>query len=324
MTTPMTMAKALNEGLRKAMEIDNKVVIMGEDVGKLGGVFRITDGLQKDFGEDRVIDTPLAESAIIGTAVGLAIRGYRPVCEIQFDGFVFPGFDQIVNQVAKFYNRSAGLVKMPITIRIPSGGGIGAVEHHSESVETYFAHTAGLKVVACSNPSDAYWMIQEVIADDDPVIFIEPKRLYHAGKAEIADAPAPTYRAHVVRPGEHVTVVGYAGTMPTLLEAANTAAGDGIELEVIDLRSVSPLDTDTVVESVQRTGRLIVVHEAPQSFGVGAEIAARVTEQAFYSLEAPVLRVTGFDTPYPPSRLEHEWLPNLDRVLDTVDKILEY
>jgi pyruvate dehydrogenase E1 component beta subunit len=321
---PMTMAKALNEGLRRSMEDDPKVVIMGEDVGKLGGVFRITDGLQKDFGEDRVIDTPLAESAIIGTAVGLAIRGYRPVCEIQFDGFVFPGFDQIVSQVAKFHNRSAGTVKMPITIRIPSGGGIGAVEHHSESVETYFAHTAGLKVVACANPSDAYWMIQDAIADDDPVIFIEPKRLYHAGKDEIAEQPTPLYSARVVRPGQHVTVAGYGPTMPTLLQSAAAAAEDGIELEIIDLRTVSPLDTDTVISSVQRTGRLIVVHEAPRSFGVAAELAARVTEQAFYSLEAPVLRVTGYDTPYPPSRLEHEWLPNLDRVLDAVDTILEY
>ena len=320
----MTMAKALNEGLRKSMEDDAKVVIMGEDVGKLGGVFRITDGLQKDFGEDRVIDTPLAESGIIGTAVGLAIRGYRPVCEIQFDGFVFPGFDQIVSQVAKYHNRSAGLVKMPITIRIPSGGGIGAVEHHSESVETYFAHTAGLKVVAPSNPSDAYWMIQEAVADDDPVIFCEPKRLYHAAKAEIAESPTPLYQARVVRPGEHVTVAGYGPTVSTLLESATVAAQDGIELEVIDLRSMSPLDIPTVVSSVERTGRLIVAHEAPYSFGIGAELATRVMEAAFYSLEAPVLRVTGYDTPYPPSRLEHEWLPNLDRVLDAVDKILEY
>jgi 2-oxoisovalerate dehydrogenase E1 component beta subunit len=322
--TALTMAKALNDGLRKAMDDDPKVVIMGEDVGKLGGVFRITDGLQKDFGEDRVIDTPLAESGIIGTAVGLAIRGYRPVCEIQFDGFVFPGFDQIVNQVAKFHNRSAGLVKMPITIRIPFGGGIGAVEHHSESVETYFAHTAGLKVVACSNPSDAYWMIQQAVADDDPVIFCEPKRLYHAAKTEISEQADPLYSARVVRPGRQVTVVGYGPTVSTLLAAADAAADDGIELEVIDLRSVSPLDMPTVVSSVERTGRLIVVHEAPHSFGVGAELAARVMEQAFYSLEAPVLRVTGYDTPYPPSRLEHEWLPNLDRVLDTVDRIMEY
>jgi pyruvate dehydrogenase E1 component beta subunit len=324
MAESMTMAKALNEGLRKSMEADDKVVIMGEDVGKLGGVFRITDGLQKDFGEHRVIDTPLAESGIIGTAVGLAIRGYRPVCEIQFDGFVFPGFDQIVSQVAKLGNRSAGLVRMPITIRIPSGGGIGAVEHHSESVETYFAHTAGLKVVACSNPSDAYWMIQEAIADDDPIVFIEPKRLYHAAKAEVADQPTPLYNARVVRPGEHVTVVGYGGTVPVLLESARTAAEEGIELEVIDLRSVSPLDMPVLYESVRRTGRMIVVHEAPRSFGVGAEVATRVTEEAFYSLEAPVLRVTGYDTVYPPSRLEHDWLPNLDRVLDAVDKIMEY
>ncbi len=322
--TQLTMAKALNDGLRKAMEADPKVVIMGEDVGKLGGVFRITDGLQKDFGEDRVIDTPLAESGIIGTAVGLAIRGYRPVCEIQFDGFVFPGFDQIVSQVAKFHNRSSGLVKMPITIRIPSGGGIGAVEHHSESVETYFAHTAGLKVVACSNPSDAYWMIQDAVADDDPVIFIEPKRLYHAAKADIDETRTPMYQARVARPGRDVTLAGYGPTVPTLLESAKVAADEGRDLEVIDLRSVSPLDIPTVVASVRRTGRLIVVHEAPYSFGVGAEVAARVTEDAFYSLEAPVLRVTGYDTPYPPSRLEHDWLPNLDRVLDAVDKIMEY
>ena len=324
MSETITLGKALNHGLRRALESDPKVVIMGEDVGKLGGVFRITDGLQKDFGEDRVIDTPLAESGIIGTAVGMAIRGYRPVCEIQFDGFVFPGFDQIVSQVAKFHNRSAGQVKMPITIRIPSGGGIGAVEHHSESVETYFAHTAGLKVVACANPSDAYWMIQEAVADDDPVIFIEPKRLYHAAKADVADEPTPLYSARVVRPGRHVTLAGYGPTVPTLLEAAKAAAAEGLELEVIDLRSVSPLDLPTVIASVQRTGRLIVVHEAPQSFGVGAEVAARVTEAAFYSLEAPVLRVTGYDTPYPPSRLEHDWLPNLDRVLDTVDRVMEF
>ncbi|WP_460605071.1 alpha-ketoacid dehydrogenase subunit beta [Jatrophihabitans fulvus] len=318
------MAKALNDGLRKAMEHDPKVIVMGEDVGKLGGVFRITDGLQKDFGEARVIDTPLAESAIIGTAVGLAIRGYRPVCEIQFDGFVFPGFDQIVSQVAKFHNRSAGKMKMPITIRIPSGGGIGAVEHHSESVETYFAHTAGLKVVACADPSDAYWMIQEAVADDDPVIFVEPKRLYHAAKADIAPEPTPLYQARVRRTGSHVTLAGYGMTVPTLLDAAEAMAADGVEVEVVDLRTVSPLDIPTVLRSVEKTGRLVVVHEAPTSFGVGAEVAARVTEQAFYSLEAPVLRVGGFDTPYPPSRIEHEWLPNLDRVLAAIDKAMDY
>jgi 2-oxoisovalerate dehydrogenase E1 component beta subunit len=323
-TEPMTMAKALNVGLRTSLENDPKVLIMGEDVGRLGGVFRITDGLQKDFGEDRIIDTPLAESGIIGTAVGLALRGYRPVCEIQFDGFVFPGFDQIVSQVAKIYNRSAGQVRMPITIRIPFGGGIGAIEHHSESPETYFAHTPGLRVVSCSNPSDAFWMIQEAIACDDPVVFFEPKRQYHAAKVAIEAQPTPMSQARIVRAGQDLTIVGYGPTVATGLAAATAAAEEGLDVEVIDLRSISPLDLPTLLESVRRTGRMIVTHEAQQSFGVGSEIAARVTEQAFFSLEAPVLRVTGYDTPYPPSRLEHEWLPNLDRLLDAVDKIMEF
>lgn len=320
-----TLAKALNEGLRKAMEADPKVLIMGEDVGKLGGVFRVTDGLQKDFGEDRVIDTPLAESGIIGTAIGLALRGYRPVCEIQFDGFVYPAFDQIVSQLAKMHYRSKGVVRLPVTIRIPFGGGIGAVEHHSESPEAYFAHTAGLKVVACSNPVDAYFMVQQAIASDDPVIFLEPKRRYYE-KAELdtSATPEPLHRARVVRPGRDVTVVAYGPMVRTALESAAAAEEDGRDVEVIDLRTLSPLDSDTVVESVRRTGRLVVVHEAPVSHGLGAEIAARVTEQAFYSLEAPVLRVGGFDTPYPASRLEEEYLPNLDRVLDAVDRSLAY
>ena len=321
--SPVTMAKALNEGLRKSLDDDPKVIIMGEDVGKLGGVFRVTDGLQKDFGEARVFDTPLAESGIIGTAVGLAIRGYRPVCEIQFDGFVYPGFDQIVSQVAKMHNRSNGFLRMPITIRIPYGGGIGAVEHHSESPEAYFAHTAGLKVVTCSNPSDAYWMIQQSISSDDPVIFFEPKRRYWA-KGELADAPLPLHQARVVRPGRDATIVAYGPMVATALESATAAAEDGHDLEVIDLRSVSPIDTATVVQSVQRTGRLVVVHEAAVSHGVGAELAARVQERAFYSLEAPVLRVGGFDTPYPASRIEEEWLPTVDRILDAVDRTLEY
>ncbi|MCU1659498.1 MAG: pyruvate dehydrogenase component subunit beta [Pseudonocardiales bacterium] len=323
MSEKITMAKALNNGLRKSMEDDPKVVIMGEDVGKLGGVFRITDGLQKDFGEDRVIDTPLAESGIIGTAVGLAIRGYRPVCEIQFDGFVFPGFDQIVSQVAKMHTRSAGLVRIPITIRIPFGGGIGAVEHHSESPESYFAHAPGLKVVSCSNPSDAYWMIQQSIRSDDPVIFFEPKRRYWS-KGEIEDAPLPLHRARVARAGTDVTVAAYGPMVTTALEAATVAADEGRDVEVLDLRSLSPLDMPTILESVQKTGRLIVVHEAWRSVSVSSEVAARVQEQAFYALEAPVLRVTGYDTQYPPSRLEEEWLPNVDRILDAVDRSLSY
>jgi 2-oxoisovalerate dehydrogenase E1 component beta subunit len=321
--TSFTIAKALTAGLRRAMEDDPKVVLMGEDIGKLGGVFRITDGLQKDFGEDRVIDTPLAESGIVGTAVGLAMRGYRPVCEIQFDGFVFPAFDQIVSQVAKLHNRSAGLIRMPITIRIPFGGGIGAVEHHSESPESYFAHTPGLKVVSCSNPSDAYWMIQQAVRTDDPVIFFEPKRRYWA-KGEVSAAPTPLHEARVVRAGQDVTLAAYGPMVTTCLEAATIAAEEGHELEVVDLRSLSPLDMPTVLSSVERTGRLIVVHEAQQSFSISAEVAARVQEHAFYILEAPVLRVTGFDTPYPPSRLEDEWLPNVDRILDAVDRSLGF
>jgi 2-oxoisovalerate dehydrogenase E1 component beta subunit len=321
--TPVTMAKALNDGLRKAMEADAKVVIMGEDVGKLGGVFRITDGLQKDFGEHRVIDTPLAESGIIGTAVGLAIRGYRPVCEIQFDGFVFPGFDQIVSQVAKIHTRSAGLVKMPITIRIPFGGGIGAVEHHSESPESYFAHAPGLKIVSCSNPSDAFWMIQQAIASDDPVIFFEPKRRYWA-KGAVEDAPTPLHTSRVVRPGSDLTIAAYGPMVTTVLEAASVAADEGHDLEVIDLRTLSPLDMPTILDSVRKTGRLIVVHEAWRNVSISSEIAARVQEKAFYSLEAPILRVTGYDTQYPPSRIEEEWLPNVDRILDAVDHSLSF
>jgi pyruvate dehydrogenase E1 component beta subunit len=324
--TTVTLAKALNLGLRRAMEEDPKVLIMGEDVGRLGGVFRITDGLQKDFGEDRVIDTPLAESGIVGTAVGLALRGYRPVVEIQFDGFVYPAYDQIVCQVAKMHSRSRGKLKMPIVIRIPFGGGIGAVEHHSESPEAQFAHTPGLKVVACSNPVDGYWMLQQAIAHDDPVIFLEPKRQYHAGKAELdaAVGPGPLFASRLVRPGSDLTLLCYGPTVKTCLAAAEVAQAEGRSIEVIDLRTLSPLDMDPVFDSVRRTGRAIVVHEAHMNLGLGAEVAARITEKCFYSLEAPVLRVGGFDTPYPAARIEHEWLPDADRVLDAVDRSFRF
>ncbi len=320
----LTLGKALNLGLRKAMERDSKVLIMGEDVGKLGGVFRITDGLQKDFGEERVIDTPLAESGIVGTAVGLALRGYRPVCEIQFDGFVYPAYDQIVAQVAKMHYRSGGRVRLPIVIRIPYGGGIGAVEHHSESPEGYFVHTAGLKVVTCATPSDAYWMIQQAIASDDPIIFLEPKRRYwEKGDVETSGDLSSVYPLHasrVARPGTDATVLAYGPMVRVALDAATAAEEDGRSLEVIDLRTLSPMDLGPVYESGRRTGRCVVVHEAPLTLGVGAEIAARVTEECFYSLEAPVLRVAGFDTPYPAARLEEDYLPDLDRVLDAVDR----
>ncbi|MGH8774791.1 MAG: alpha-ketoacid dehydrogenase subunit beta [Jiangellaceae bacterium] len=326
--TTMALGKAINTGLRRAMENDPKVIVMGEDVGKLGGVFRVTDGLQKDFGEDRVIDTPLAESGIIGTAVGLALRGYRPVCEIQFDGFVFPGYDQIVSQVAKMHFRSGGRLRVPIVIRIPFGGGIGAVEHHSESPEAYFAHTPGLKVVAVSNPADAFWMIQQAISLDDPVVFFEPKRRYWE-KAEVNDAAEdepdlPLEAARVVVPGADATVLAYGPMVKTCLDAASAAAEEGRSLEVVDLRSLSPLDLPAVYQSVRKTGRCVVVHEAQRTLGIGAEVAARVSEECFYALEAPVLRVTGFDTPYPPARVEEEYLPDLDRVLDGVDRALAY
>jgi 2-oxoisovalerate dehydrogenase E1 component beta subunit len=322
-TETVTLARALNLGLRRALEDDDRVVLIGEDIGKLGGVFRVTDSLQKDFGEDRVIDSPLAESGIVGTAVGLAMRGYRPVVEIQFDGFVFPAFDQIVSQVAKLHARSRGDLLMPAVIRIPYGGGIGAVEHHSESPEAYFAHTAGLRVVSPSNPVDGYWMIQQAIACDDPIVFLEPKRRYWE-KAEL-DAtltPDPLFEARLVRPGRDVTLAAYGPMVRTCLDAAQAAAADGVEIEVLDLRTISPLDVDSVCASVERTGRLVVVHEAPVFGGIGGELAARVTERCFYSLEAPVLRVGGYHAPYPPSRLEEHYLPDLDRVLDAVDRSL--
>ncbi|AUH67412.1 MULTISPECIES: alpha-ketoacid dehydrogenase subunit beta [Gordonia] len=323
---PTPLGKAVTAGLRKALADDPKVVLMGEDIGRLGGVFRITDGLQEEFGTGRVIDTPLAESGIIGTAVGLAFRGYRPVCEIQFDGFIYPGFDQIVSQVAKLHYRTAGHVSMPITIRVPFGGGIGAVEHHSESPEGYFAATAGLRVVTCSNAADAYTMIQQAIASDDPVLFFEPKRRYwEKGETDYPalDAdPYPLHKARVARPGEDVTLVAYGPLVTTALQAAAVAEDEGRSVEVVDLRSISPLDTDTLSASVRRTGRLVIAHEAPVFMGVGAEIAARVMSECFYHLEAPIQRVGGFATPYPPAKLERHFLPDVDRILAAVDAVL--
>jgi len=318
----VTMAKALNFGLRAAMEADDKVLVMGEDVGKLGGVFRITDGLQKDFGEQRVLDTPLAESGIVGTAVGLALRGFRPVCEIQFDGFVFPAFDQIVSQLARLHYRSQGKLPMRVVVRIPHGGGIGAVEHHSESPESLFAHVAGLKVVACSNAADGYWMIQQAIAGDDPVIFFESKRRYwEKGELDPTVVPPPLFTSRVLRRGSAATITAYGPTVRTALDAAEAA---DVDLEVIDLRTLSPLDLGPVFDSVRRTGRLVCVSEAPGESSITAEVAARVQQECFYSLEAPVLRATGFDTPYPPSKCEEEYLPDLDRVLDAVDRVLAH
>ena len=322
--TTLTLSRALNEGMRRAMENDPRVLIMGEDVGRLGGVFRVTDGLQKDFGEGRVIDTPLAESGIIGTAIGLALRGYRPVCEIQFDGFVFPAFNQIVNQLARMRFRSLGQISLPVVIRIPCGGGIGAVEHHSESPEAYFTHTAGLMVVACSEPADAYTMIQQSITCEDPVIFFEPKRRYwDKGEVDTDSAPEswlPLNTARVLQEGTDATLLAYGPMVRTAVEAAVAGQKDGRSIEVIDLRTLSPLDMDAICASVRRTGRCVIAHEAPVTGALSAEIAARVTEECFYRLEAPVIRVGGFSAPYPPSRLEEHYLPDLDRVLDAVDR----
>ncbi|MCG7415509.1 alpha-ketoacid dehydrogenase subunit beta [Microbacterium aurum] len=325
--TEITMGKALTAGLRSAMGRDDRVLIMGEDIGRLGGVFRITDGLLDEFGPKRVIDTPLAESGIVGTAVGLAVRGFRPVVEIQFDGFVYPAFDQIVCQVAKLHYRTRGRVKMPITIRIPWAGGVGAAEHHSESPEAYFVHTAGLRVVAVSNPQDAFTVLQQAIASDDPIIFFEPKRLYHAKgevdlDADIADAP-PMGLARVAREGDDVTLVTYGAQVTTALDAAAAAEDEGISIEVIDARSLSPVDYRTLAASVRKTGRLVVTHEAGGEAGVAAEIITSLTEQCFHYLEAAPQRVTGHDIPYPPAKLEKHHLPDLDRILDAVDRVLD-
>lgn len=321
----MPLAKAINEGLRAAMRADDKVLMMGEDIGTLGGVFRVTEGLQTEFGENRVLDTPLAESGIIGTAIGLAMRGYRPVCEIQFDGFIFPGFDQITSQLAKLTYRNEGHQSFPVVIRVPYGGHIGAVEHHQESPEAYFAHTPGLRVVSPATPNDGYWMIQQAIQSNDPVLFFEPKSRYWQ-KGEVADdgVPTPLHQSRVVRTGNQVTLVGHGAMVSSLLQAAEIAAGEGTSIEVIDLRTLSPIDYAPILASVQKTGRLVVAQEAPGNVSVGSEIAATIAERAFYSLEAPVLRVSGYDTPFPPAKLEGVYLPDVDRILEAVDRSLAH
>jgi pyruvate dehydrogenase E1 component beta subunit len=321
----LPMAKAINEGLRAAMAADEKVLLMGEDIGTLGGVFRVTEGLKAEFGEKRVLDTPLAESGIVGSAIGLAMRGYRPVCEIQFDGFIFPGFDQITSQLAKLTYRHEGSASFPVVIRVPYGGHIGAVEHHQESPEAYFAHTPGLRVVSPATSTDAYWMIQQAIASNDPVLFFEPKARYWQ-KGEVADdgVPTPLHHSRVVRTGTQVTLVGHGAMVAQLLQAAEVAASEGTSVEVVDLRSLAPIDYAPLVESVQKTGRLVVAQEAPGNVSVGSEVAATIAERAFYSLEAPVLRVSGFDTPFPPAKLEGVYLPDVDRILEAVDRALAY
>ena len=323
--TEMAIAKAINAGLRKAMIDDSKVLVFGEDVAQLGGVFRVTEGLLAEFGENRIFNSPIAESGIVGTAIGLAMRGYRPVAEIQFDGFIFPAFDQITTQLAKMQNRSEGHHIMPVVIRVPFGGGIGAVEHHSESPEAYFAHTPGLRVVTPSNANDAYWMIQQSIRSNDPVMFFEPKRRYwQKSQVNLDEAPMDLYSARVVREGTDVTIATYGPMVHTSLQAAEVAAAEGVSIEVIDLRSLSPIDYPTIIESVKKTGRLITVSEAPNSFSIASELSAKITEECFYSLQAPVLRVGGFDIPYPAAKLEEIYLPDADRILEAVDRSRAY
>lgn len=325
MVDELPLAKALNAGLRKALGDDPKVLLMGEDIGPLGGVFRVTEGLQAEFGPRRVFDTPLAESGIIGTAIGLALRGYRPVCEIQFDGFIFPGFDQITSQLARMTSRHEGRVSMPVVIRVPYGGHIGAVEHHQESPEAYFTHTPGIRVVSPSTPNDAYWMIQDAIASKDPVLFFEPKsRYWHKGPVDFSARAIPLHSSRIVRTGSEVTLVGHGAMVSVLMQAAELAQQEGTSVEVIDLRSLAPIDYEPIIASVQKTGRLVVASEAPGSGSVSAEIAATVTERAFFSLEAPVLRVSSFDVPFPPAKLEAVYLPDADRILEAVDRALAY
>lgn len=321
----LPFSRALNAGLRKAMQDDDRVLLMGEDIGRLGGVFRVTEGLQAEFGEQRVLDTPLAESGIVGTAIGLAMAGFRPVCEVQFDGFVFPAFDQITTQLAKLTNRHDGRMPFPVVIRIPYGGHIGAVEHHQESPEAYFTHTPGLRVVSPSTPNDAYWMIQDAISSSDPVVFLEPKsRYWPKGEVDFAARALPLHASRVVRRGTDVTLVGHGAMVTVLLQAAALAESEGVSCEVVDVRSLSPVDYGPIVDSVRRTGRMVYGQEAPGFTSLGSEIAATVTEQAFFSLEAPVLRVSGFDVPFPAAKLEGVYLPDADRILEAVDRALAY
>jgi len=325
-TVRATLAKALTMGMRRAMGEDPRVLLMGEDIGSLGGVYRVTEGLKGEFGAHRVLDTPLGEAGIVGTATGMAMRGYRPVCEIQFDGFTFPAYNQITTQLAKMHARTDGDVTVPVTIRIPYGGLVGSIEHHSESPEAQFSHTAGLRIVSPSSPQDAYWMIQQSIACPDPVIFFEPKRRYWLkGEVDLENpSTADPFSAQVLREGSELSLVAWGPLVPVAMAAAEAAAQEGRSVEVIDLRSLSPIDFATLEASVQRTGRMVVAHEAPVFSGLGAEVAARITERGFYSLEAPVIRVGGYHMPYPPAGVEADYVPDLDRVLDGMDRAFAY
>ena len=317
----MTMATALNRALADAIEADPDVVVFGEDVGALGGVFRITDGLTERYGEDRCFDTPLAESGIVGTAVGMAMNGMRPVVELQFDAFALPAFDQVVSHVAKLGNRTRGALRMPMVIRIPTGGGIGGVEHHCDSSEAYYAHTPGLTVVCPSTPQDAYSLLRAAIASADPVIFLEPKKLYWTKGEVDTSIVAEIGSARIAREGTDVTLLSYGSSVASCLEAAEIAAAEGRSVQVIDVRTLTPIDDATITAAVRATGRAVVVAEAPGYASVASEIQSRVFERCFEFLEAPVRKVTGFDTPFAPPKFEHWYLPGVDRILDTLDEL---
>ena len=317
----LSMAAALNLALADAIAEDPAVVVFGEDVGALGGVFRITDGLTARFGEDRCFDTPLAESGIVGTAVGMAMNGLRPVVELQFDAFALPAFEQIVSHVAKLSNRTRGGIRMPMVIRIPFGGGIGGVEHHCDSSEAYYAHTPGLTVVSPATPQDAYSLLRAAIASPDPVVFLEPKKLYWTKGEVDTDTTVDIGSARIARDGTDVTLIAYGASVPLALDAADAAAAEGRSVQVVDVRSLTPFDDETVTAAVRSTGRAVVIAEAPGFASVASEIQARVFERCFEYLEAPVRRVTGFDTPYAPPKLEHWYLPDVDRILDAVDSL---
>ena len=319
------MAQALNEALRFSLKEDDRVLVLGEDVGKLGGVFRITDKLQDEFGEERVFDTPLAESGILGVSIGLALAGWKPVPEIQFDAFSYPALDQVISHVAKYRYRSMGEAGMPIVMRIPCGGGIGAAEHHSESPEIYYVHTSGLKVVSPSSPVDAFNLLVRSIQDPDPVIFFEPKSRYWSKESgDLEPNGLPIGKARRVREGSHATLVAWGGMVGRCLQVAEAAAEDDVEVEVLDLRSLVPLDVEALAESARNTGRVVVVHEAPLTGGFGGEVVARVVEEAFDHLEAPPLRVTGYDTPYPPATVEEHYLPSIDRITAALERVLSF
>jgi pyruvate dehydrogenase E1 component beta subunit len=322
----LNMVEAINLALKEEMERDKRVVVLGEDVGKEGGVFRVTEGLQQRFGSDRVIDTPLAESGIVGSALGMAVNGLRPVAEIQFDGFLYSCLDQIFNHISRMRNRSRGRFTCPLVIRAPYGAGIHAPEHHSESPETIFAHTPGLKVVIPSTPNEAKGLLLSAIRDPDPVIYLEPKRIYRAIREEVAegDHAIPIGKARLVKEGKDVSLFAWGAMVRETLTAAEQLAGDQIDAEVIDLRSISPMDGETIINSIRKTGRGVVVHEAPKSFGPGAEIIALINEKALLSLQAPVERVTGFDIPVPLSKAEHYFLPNPKRIVMAVKKVMNF